>query len=76
MGGMQKTTVYLSDELKVALARAAQETRRSEADLIREGIQLVVSQRDVPAPRTAIFDSGVSSLSERADELLDGFGET
>lgn len=76
MGGMRKTTVYLPVELKVALARASEETRRSEADLIREGIEFVVSQRDAPPPRTGIFDSGDSSLSERTDELLAGFGET
>lgn len=75
MGGMQKTTVYLPDELKIALARAAKETRRSEADLIREGVEFVVSRRDVPAPRTGIFDSGDPSLSEHTDELLAGFGE-
>jgi len=73
---MKQTTVYLPDELKAALACAAEETRRSEADLIREGIRFVVSQRDVPPPRTGIFDSGDSSLSERVDELLAGFGET
>jgi len=76
VGGMHKTTVYLPDELKVALARTAEETRRSEADLIREDIQFVVSQRDVPPPRTGIFDSAGSSLSERVDELLAGFGQT
>ena len=36
-GGMEKTTVYLPDELKRALRRAARSTGRSEADLIREG---------------------------------------
>ena len=41
MGGMEKTTVYLPDELKRALRRAAHSTGRSEADLIREGIGLV-----------------------------------
>lgn len=40
MGGMRKTTVYLPDRLKSELARAAVEAGRSEADLIREGIEL------------------------------------
>lgn len=73
---MKKTTVYLPDELKFALARAAEETRRSEADLIREGIEFVVSQRDMPPPRTGILDSRDSSLSKRVDESLAGLGET
>ena len=40
MGGMEKTTVYLTDDLKAALRRSARSTGRSEAELIREGIGL------------------------------------
>lgn len=72
---MQKTTVYLPDELKAELARTAMETRRSEAEIIREGIRLAVAQHQPPAPGFAIFDSGDPGLSERVDELLKGFGE-
>lgn len=43
--GMRKTTVYMSDPLKAQLARAAAESGRSEADLIREGIELVSGRR-------------------------------
>ena len=41
MGGMRKTTVYLPDQLKDRLSRLAVDSGRSEADLIREGIELV-----------------------------------
>jgi len=77
VGGMRKkTTIYLSDDLKVALHRTALETDRSEADLIREGIKLVLSQQQTPPPRAGIFDSGDPFLSDKVDELLAGFGES
>ncbi len=75
MGGMEKTTVYLPDELKRALRRASRSTGRSEAELIREGIGLVAGTHRVAEPRLPLFKSGKSDLAERADELLEGFGE-
>ena len=75
MCGMQKTTVYLPDDLKSALERMAGETGRSEAELIREGIRQVVAKRPAPAPTVGTFASGVPDLAERVDELLAaGFG--
>ena len=41
--GMEKTTVYLTTEQKAALAAAAREQGRSEARLIREGIEGVLA---------------------------------
>lgn len=75
MGGMEKTTVYLPDELKRALRRAARSTGRSEADLIREGIGLVTGTHRIAEPRLPLFESGQPDLAERVDTLLDGFGE-
>lgn len=75
MGGMEKTTVYLTDELKRALRRAARSTGRSEAELIREGIGLVTGAHRVAEPRLPLFESGQPDLAERVDELLAGFGE-
>jgi len=72
---MEKTTVYLPEELKRALERAAQATGRSEAELIREGIGTVVGTHRIPEPRLPLFESGQPGLAERADELLRGFGE-
>ena len=72
MYGVVKTTVYLPQDLKRALERAASSTGRSEADLIREGIASVVAQQ-VPKPRAPLFSHG--NLARRVDELLaEGFG--
>lgn len=44
MGGMEKTTVYLSPEQKAALARTARAEGRSEATLVRSGIDIVTAR--------------------------------
>lgn len=44
---MEKTTVYLTLEQKRALAQAAQAQGRSEARLIREGIETVTTRHRV-----------------------------
>jgi hypothetical protein len=75
MGGMRKTTVYLPERLKSELARAAVEAGRSEADLIREGIQLVTGRARGAQPHLPLFASGDPDLAERVDEHLVGFGE-
>jgi hypothetical protein len=72
---MFKTTLYMPDELKAELVRLAAETGRSESELIREGIRLMLAQHPSPAPHSAIFASGQPDLSERVDELLQGFGK-
>ena len=71
---MYRTTVYLPAELKAALARMAAELGRSEAELIREGIQLALA-RATPAPTIPIFVSADPHFAEHADEHLAGFGE-
>ena len=71
---MYKTTVYLPDELKTRLEQVAAETGRTEADLIREGVQLAIAQHLPPAPRSGIFASGDPDLSSKVEELLRGFG--
>ena len=75
MGGMRKTTVYVPDALKSQLERAAVESGRSEAELIREGIELISARIDGAEPRLPLFASGDSSLAERVDDYLAGFGE-
>ena len=75
MGGMEKTTVYLPDELKRALRRASRATGRSEADLIREGIGLVAGTHRIAEPRLPLFESEKPDLAEHVDEALDGFGQ-
>lgn len=73
---MEKTTVYLTDEQKRALERAAKAEGRSEADLIREGVDAVTARHRVMEPTIPLFDSGIPDLAERADAYLEGFGET
>ena len=75
LGGMEKTTVYLIEAQKRALSRAARATGRSEAELIREGIDAVTSRHRVAEPRLPLFASGQPDLAEHVDEALAGFGE-
>jgi len=73
---MNKTTVYLPDDLKSELDWVAAETGQSEAELIREGVRLAIARYLPPAPRSGMFASADPCLSERIDELLDGFGQS
>ena len=75
MGGMEKTTVYLTAAQKHALVRAAEISGRSEAELIREGVEEVSARHQVAEPTIPLFDSGQPDLAERFDEYLQGFGE-
>jgi len=75
MYGVKKTTVYLPDELKRDLERAASASGKSEAELIRRGIETVVAAEAPPRPRIPLFRTGRPDLAERVDELLDGYGE-
>jgi Ribbon-helix-helix protein, copG family len=75
MYGMVKTTVYLPEDLKLALERLARETGRSEADLIRDGIRLAVARQQPPAPTLGILVSDDPSFAERVDDHLAGFGQ-
>jgi hypothetical protein len=75
MGGMEKTTVYLTSAQKHALTRAAAIEGRSEAELIREGIDTVTSRHRVIEPTLPLFESGIPDLATRAEEYLKGFGE-
>jgi hypothetical protein len=72
---MEKTTVYLTDQLKDALRRTARATGRSEAELIREGMGLVTGAHRISEPRLPLFESGQPNLAESVDEALHGFGE-
>jgi hypothetical protein len=75
VGGMEKTTVYLTTTQKLALERAARIEGRSEADLIREGIEAVTARHRVIEPTIPLFESGIPDLASRVDDYLEGFGE-
>lgn len=68
---MVKTTIYLDDELRTAVKKAAARRGVSEAEVIRSSIRAAVLDR--PRPRGGLFASR-QRLSDQVDELLDGFG--
>lgn len=69
---MDKTTVYLPDELKAAVKRAARQRGVSEAQVIRESIRR--RSAAPPPPRGGLY-AGSEPIARRVDELLAGFGE-
>jgi Ribbon-helix-helix protein, copG family len=70
---MEKTTLYLPDDLKAAVKRAAAQEQISEAEVIRQSIRQVVCAVR-PRPRGGLFSSG-HPIARHTDELLSGFGE-
>jgi len=72
---MQKTTVYLPEDLKRAIGRVAAMRGISEAELIREALRTLTSESNPPEPRLPLFKSGKPHLAESIDEALSGFGE-
>jgi len=74
MYGMQKTTVYIPEELKRSLARAAAARGCREAELIREALRTVIAHAAPPRPRLPLFKSRKPRLAERVDQALAGFG--
>jgi len=74
---MEKTTLYLDADAYRKLKRIAAGTKRSPASLVREAVAEYVARhaaREVP-PSVGAFRSGRRDLSERAEQLLEGFGE-
>ena len=70
---MEKTTLYLPEDLKAAIKRAASARGISEAEVIRESIRKSVGGVR-PRPRGALYSSG-KPIARQAEELLVGFGE-
>lgn len=70
---MEKTTLYLPDDLKSAIKRTAAQQGVSEAEIIRHSIRHMVGDAR-PRPRGGLFSSG-QPIARQADELLAGFGE-
>lgn len=66
----QKTTVYLPDALKAALAREAKRRGCSEAEVVRDALAAAVQR---PRPRAGIIDG--EPFAADAGELLAGFGD-
>lgn len=73
---MRRTTIYLPDELKLALERTAAAQGTSHAEVVRHALIAATAEAPVPTLRIPLFDSGDATLAERVDdELAAGFGE-
>jgi len=70
---MEKTTLYLPEDLKSAVKRAAAERGVSEAEIIRESIRVSVGGVR-PRARGALYSSG-QPIARDAEKMLAGFGE-
>ena len=69
MGGMEKTTVYLTTDQKRALERAAQATGRSEARLIRAGIETVTAPHGIAESATRLVDERQPDVGDGGDSV-------
>jgi hypothetical protein len=72
--GMEKTTLYIPRDLKVAVEKAASERGCSEAEVVRQALRAWTHKVGPPAPRLPLFASGRPGLAKRAREELKGFG--
>jgi plasmid stability protein len=70
---MDKTTLYLPEDLKAAVKRSAAERGVSEAEVIREAIRASLGGVR-PRPRGALYSSG-QPIARDAEKMLAGFGE-
>jgi hypothetical protein len=67
---MKKTTLYLPDDIKVAIEREAGRRGQSEAAVIRHTLQSLIRNT---RPQGGIIDG--EPIADRVDELLAGFGD-
>jgi predicted transcriptional regulator len=70
---VEKTTLYLPEDLTAAVKQTAARQRVSEAEVIRQAIREAVG-RERPRPRGALISTG-RPTARQADELLTGFGD-
>lgn len=69
---MRKTTVYLDEDLRRALARTAKKEGRSEAEIIRDALRQRVLPLGHPRPTCGgVWHSGDPHLASRDEELLE-----
>lgn len=72
---MTRTTVYLSEDAKRRLSLASRRRRRSEAELIRQAVDMLLAEEpERPRPNPPALDID-PSIADRVDEHLSaGFG--
>ncbi|MEU8569158.1 CopG family transcriptional regulator [Streptomyces pathocidini] len=69
---LKRTTVYLEDEVLREIKETAARRGMSEAELIRQGVDLAIASNrmwDEPAG-LPVFDSGDPAFAERSDDIL------
>ena len=72
---MRQTAVYLRKDQHAALKQMAARFGRTEADLLREGVDLVLARHGAPLGSCEMpTGSAGHRLADRTDEFLDGFG--
>jgi predicted transcriptional regulator len=68
---MVKTTVYLDNDLALAIRQLASSEGRPQAEIIREALIRHTHQADRPKPkRIGAFHSGRADVSERSKDLI------
>jgi len=73
---MHKTTLYLDDATYERIRRRAEASGTTQASIIREALAAFLGE-SMPRPSSiGMGDSGSGDLSERAEELLEGMGES
>lgn len=71
---MKKTSIYIDDDIDVALGRRAAAEGTTKAELIRQALRHAAGSSLRVKPRArGVFD-GPSDLASRADEHLSGSG--
>ena len=65
---MEKTTLYLTEDLRRALKDVAKRSGRSEAQLVREALAQYLMQQGRPSPRSigSGSDTGVTARESEA----------
>ncbi len=74
---MKRTTIYLDAHTIERLQRMAEASGRTQAAVIRDAVAVYSTTRGARrAPRSVgLGASGRGDLSERAEDLLEGFGQ-
>ena len=68
---MHKTTIYLDDDTRLSLRRAAQREGKTQAEVLRAAVLRYARQRHGGLPPGAgEFRSGRRDVGERAEALL------
>lgn len=76
MYGMNKTTIYLPEDLKRKVETAAKLDGSSEAEIIRQAVEEAMRKRVPPRPRIPLTTKRLPKpdMAENFDEYLKGFG--